>query len=100
MAWSETPYGGLALFILVFAESSCFPIPSDALVIALCVGKPKVAFRFAAICSIASVLGGIAGYAIGLFAYGTLDEPLLNLYDSQRHVFDKVQNLYSDSCGF
>ncbi|HEY9610996.1 hypothetical protein [Allocoleopsis sp.] len=34
-AWSETPYGSWALFLLTFAESSCFPIPSDVLLIAL-----------------------------------------------------------------
>jgi membrane protein YqaA with SNARE-associated domain len=66
--WSETPYGGWALFILAFAESSCFPIPPDVLLVALAVGQPLAAFQFALICSLGSVLGGLAGYAIGFFA--------------------------------
>jgi len=66
--WAETPYGGLALFVLAFAESSLFPVPPDVLLLALCVGRPDRSLRFAAICSVASVLGGIAGYGIGVFA--------------------------------
>jgi membrane protein YqaA with SNARE-associated domain len=99
IAWSHTPYGGWALFLLSFAESSFFPVPPDVLLIALCVGKPKAAFRFATICSFASVLGGIAGYGIGLFAFESIGRPLLNLYDPNQAVFNQIQNLY-DTWGF
>lgn len=67
--WAETPYGPIALFALSFAEASFFPIPPDALLIALVLGLRKKAFRFALICSVASVLGAILGYAIGYFAW-------------------------------
>ncbi|MBW7996500.1 MAG: DedA family protein [Candidatus Glassbacteria bacterium] len=63
--WADTPYGSPALFINSFAESSFFPIPPDPLLIALCIGRPSRAFRFALWCSVASVLGGVAGYLIG-----------------------------------
>ncbi len=66
--WAETPYGPLALGILAFAESSFFPVPPDVLLIALCVGRPDRSWRFAGICAVASVVGGIAGYGIGVFA--------------------------------
>ena len=65
LSWAETPYGGVALVLLAFAESSFFPIPPDVLLIALCLGMREKAYRFALICSVASVLGGIAGYMIG-----------------------------------
>lgn len=65
LKWADTPYGSWALFILAFSESSFFPIPPDVLLIALAVGKPKKALRFALICSGGSVLGGILGYLIG-----------------------------------
>ena len=65
LKWADTPYGGWALFIFAFSESSFFPIPPDVLLIALAVGKPKKALTFALICSIGSVLGGILGYLIG-----------------------------------
>jgi membrane protein YqaA with SNARE-associated domain len=65
LSWAETPYGTPALGVLAFAESSFFPIPPDPLLIALALGKPRRAFFVAAVCSVASVLGGIAGYFIG-----------------------------------
>jgi len=67
--WAETPYGGIALFVLAFAESSFFPIPPDALLIALVLGASKKAFKFATNCTIASVLGALLGYAIGYFIW-------------------------------
>jgi len=63
--WAETPYGTLALFLLAFAESSFFPIPPDALLIALCLGVVKKSFRFAFYAAVGSVLGGMFGYLIG-----------------------------------
>ncbi len=63
--WAKTPYGVPALFILAFAESSFFPIPPDILLIALALSVPTKAFRFALVCSVASVLGGMVGYGIG-----------------------------------
>lgn len=67
--WADTPYAIPALFVLSFAESSFFPIPPDVLLIALCIGEVQKSYRFAGWCSIASVLGGIAGYGIGMFLW-------------------------------
>ncbi len=69
--WAETPYGPIALFILAFSESSFFPIPPDALLIALVLGATTKAFRFALNCTIASVLGALLGYTIGHFLWWT-----------------------------
>ncbi len=59
---------------LSFAEASFFPIPPDVLLIPLCLGAVRKAIKFALICSVASVLGGIAGYCIGAFAWDTTQE--------------------------
>ena len=67
--WADTKYGIPALFCLSFAESSFFPIPPDVLLIALAMGKRSKAFKFALICSIGSIFGGIAGYSIGHFVW-------------------------------
>jgi membrane protein YqaA with SNARE-associated domain len=66
-AWAQHPYGAWALFLIAFAESSFFPIPPDVLLIPLCLGDPSRALWFATLCSLGSVLGGIAGYAIGFY---------------------------------
>lgn len=63
--WADTPYGLPALAVIAFAEASFFPVPPDVLLIALCLGSRQRAFLFATVCSVASVAGGIAGYAIG-----------------------------------
>src|SRR3989338_3347766 len=65
--WAHTPYGVPALFGISFAESSFFPVPPDVLQIALSISRPLKSFYYAFISSIGSVLGGIAGYGIGLF---------------------------------
>ena len=70
--WADTPYGLQALAILAFAESSFFPIPPDPLLIALCLGATGRALRFAAVTTIASVVGGLLGYAIGAVVWGSV----------------------------
>ena len=60
------------LAALSFSEASFFPILPDVLLIPLCLGNIRKALKFAPICSIASVLGGLAGYLIGAFAWDML----------------------------
>ena len=67
--WAETKYGVPALFLLALAESSFFPIPPDVLLIPLALGARSKAIRFALVCSVASILGGMAGYSIGYFSW-------------------------------
>jgi len=67
--WAETKYGVPALFLLAMAESSFFPIPPDVLLIPLALGARSKAIRFALVCSVASIVGGIAGYGIGYFSW-------------------------------
>ena len=80
-AFAATSYGGWALFGLAFLESSIFPVPPDVLLIALCLGRPDLSFWFAAICAVGSVLGGMAGYALGYFGGRPL---LLKMFDAEK----------------
>ena len=100
--WADTKYGMPALFILAFAESSFFPIPPDVLLIALAMGKRSKAFRFALVCSIGSIIGGIAGYSIGHFAWwsGKNDFSSLALFFFDHvpgfsvDIFQKIRSQY------
>ena len=69
--WTEslarTPYGAGALFGLSLAEASFFPIPPDILLLALAFVRPERSFWYATLCTVASVLGGLLGYAIGWY---------------------------------
>ena len=67
-----------ALAIVAFMESSFFPIPPDIIMIPMIIARPNRAFIIAGVALLASVLGGLAGYAIGAFAYETLGQPILS----------------------
>jgi len=78
LRWGESRYGTVALFFLSMAEASFFPVPPDALLIALCMGTYKKWFRFAVICSIGSVIGGALGYLIGHYAFDLIGEKMIS----------------------
>lgn len=96
--WAETPYAVPALFLLSFAESSFFPVPPDVLLIALAISIPKKAFKYALVCMIGSVIGGVVGYGIGLYGYETVGKPIVDFYHGQE-VMDLIKTKY-DQHGF
>ena len=69
-----------ALAAVSFAESSFFPVPPDVMLVPMTMARPERAWQYAAICTLASVLGGIAGYLIGALLYDTLGAWLIRLY--------------------
>lgn len=77
IAKAEHPHAERWLFIFAFIESSFFPIPPHPLLGLMCLARPDRALRYGAICTGASVLGGLFGYAIGYFAYETIGTALL-----------------------
>lgn len=98
--WAETPYGVTALFVLAFAESSFFPLPPDPLLLALCLGAAKRSLRFAAVATTASVLGGMAGYAIGALAWGAAEGWFFSYVPGvSPEAFESVRGFY-DEYGF
>jgi membrane protein YqaA with SNARE-associated domain len=72
-----------ALAGVSFAESSFFPIPPDVLLIPMVLANRQKAWEIAAICTIASVIGGVFGYAIGALLYDTVGVWVVNLYNLQ-----------------
>ena len=77
---AERPGATWALAAVSFAESSFFPIPPDVMLIPMCLARRERAWLYAGICTVASVLGGIAGYAIGALLYDTLGKYIIELY--------------------
>ena len=78
--WADTPYGGWALFWLAFSESSFFPVPPDVLLIALAIGRPDKSLWYALVCSLGSVLGGVAGYLIGWQFMSIIGDRIVQFY--------------------
>ncbi|MCD1635124.1 DedA family protein [Martelella mediterranea] len=82
------------LFGISFAESSFFPIPPDVLLIPMVIARPAKWFRIALICTLASILGAIAGYLIGMFLFEQVARPILDFYGKQ-DSFDRVAEWYN-----
>ncbi|MEE9498352.1 MAG: YqaA family protein [Nitrospinaceae bacterium] len=93
--WSATKHALPALAILSFAESSFFPIPPDVLLIAMAVALPLKAFRFAAVCSVASVLGGMFGYLLGWQFMDLVGTRIVEFYHFQEQ-FAKIGSWYEE----
>jgi membrane protein YqaA with SNARE-associated domain len=97
LSLAERKFSGLWLGLISFAEASFFPIPPDILLLPLCLGNLKKAFSFALICSVASVLGGLAGYAIGAFAWDGLSPWFFQYVPGfTEEKFARIQEWYAE----
>ena len=77
---AHKPYALWILGAVAFAESSFFPIPPDVMLLPMSVARPRRAWLFATVCTVASVAGGVLGYAIGALLYDSVGQWLINLY--------------------
>ncbi|MBT3238207.1 MAG: DedA family protein [Rhodospirillaceae bacterium] len=84
-----------ALAMISFIESSVFPIPPDILLIPMVLAARDQAFRIAAVCTVASVLGGLGGYGIGYFLYESIGQPLIAFY-GYADKFSAFQGYYHE----
>ena len=69
-----------ALAVIAFAESSFFPIPPDVMLGPMATARPERWARYALVCTIASVLGALLGYAIGYFLFETVGHAILGFF--------------------
>jgi membrane protein YqaA with SNARE-associated domain len=95
IALSASPRAAWWLGAVAFAESSFFPVPPDALLIPMTLARPDRAWRLAATCTIASVVGGAFGYYIGYALFDQLATPLLRLYHYDA-AFHRFQDTYGE----
>ena len=80
MSLAARPRAELWLAAVAFVESSFFLIPADVLFVPMALARPARAYRFALVATVFSTLGGIAGYAIGFYAFEALARPVLAFY--------------------
>ena len=78
MGWSSHQHAGRYLVALSFAESSFFPVPPDVLLAPMTLARPERGWWFALMTTIASVVGGIVGFAIGWFALDLIEPWLVD----------------------
>jgi membrane protein YqaA with SNARE-associated domain len=80
VAAADKPYALWVLGAVSFAESSFFPVPPDIMLLPMSLARPQRAWFFATLCTVASVAGGVLGYAIGAVLYDSVGQWLINLY--------------------
>jgi len=95
MALSAHPQALLWLAIISFVESSFFPIPPDILLIPMVLAARERAWRYAAVCTLSSVLGGFLGYAIGHFLYDSVGLWIIQVYHLQEQ-FEKFRAAFNE----
>jgi membrane protein YqaA with SNARE-associated domain len=78
LAGRKSAEGWLA--IIAFIESSVFLVPADVLFLPMALARPARAYRYAIIATVASTLGGVAGYVLGWMAYDAIAKPVLDFY--------------------
>ena len=96
LGWADTPYGVLAMVLVSFGDSSCFPLPPDPLLMALVLGNRKKAWKFAAYCTVASVAGAAVGYVIGHNFWQVAESVFIPTLFKCHH-FLEVGNRYADN---
>jgi membrane protein YqaA with SNARE-associated domain len=77
MRLASHPHALWWLALVAFVESSVFPIPPDVMMIPMVLANPRRAWLVASVALVASVLGGLLGYAIGAFAFESIGQPVL-----------------------
>src|SRR5579862_4479727 len=95
IAAADKPYALWILAAVAFAESSFFPVPPDIMLLPMSLAQPRRAWWFAAVCTVASVAGGLLGYAIGALLYDSLGQWLIHLYGYGNKV-EAVRQTISD----
>ena len=92
---AEKPYAEWILFAMALAEASVFPLPPDILLLPMAVARRDRAWRFAAVCTLGSVLGGLIGYGIGALAMATLGQWVVETYHLQ-NAFQKFHDGFDE----
>jgi membrane protein YqaA with SNARE-associated domain len=105
LKWSAHPKAPAFLCGLSFAESSFFPIPPDVMLAPMCLAQPRKSWRFATLCSVSSVLGGLLGYVIGRWAFTWIEPWLMSsayaaVFNSAVDAFERYGFLYILVAGF
>jgi len=79
------------LAVIAFVESSIFLIPADVLFVPMVIARRDRAYRYALVATVASVLGGIAGWLLGHYAYEAIAKPILEFY-GKLDTFEAMRN--------
>lgn len=95
MSLAGRKFAEIWLAFIAFVESSVFLIPADVLFVPMALSRPQRAYRYALVATVASVLGGVAGWALGHFAYESVARPILSFY-GKLDAFEHMRSYVDD----
>ena len=95
MRQAAGPHAVPVLAFLSFLESSFFPIPPDVMLVPMCLANRRRALYYALVCTIASVLGGLLGYAIGYYLIESVGRSIIHFYGLD-HAFESYQAMFKE----
>ncbi|MBP2296953.1 YqaA family protein [Azospirillum rugosum] len=78
-----------------FAESSFFPLPPDVMLVPMCLSEPKKLWRYTNICALASLIGGLFGYAVGFYLFESIGRLIIDFYNAQ-DSFQRFQDMFAE----
>jgi membrane protein YqaA with SNARE-associated domain len=91
MRLAERPSAEIWLFVIAFIESSIFLVPAEVLFLPMAIANPQKVWRYGIIASLGSILGGLAGWLLGYFAFATIAAPVLEFY-GKLEEFEAMKN--------
>jgi len=97
LQWSRHKYASYWLALVSFTESSCFLVPPDVMLAPMTLAKPEKAWFYAALTTISSVLGGLLGYFIGMYAFQSIEPWIVDL--GYMHAYQQVE-IWFEQWGF
>jgi membrane protein YqaA with SNARE-associated domain len=95
LTWARSRFGTVALGVNALTESFVFPVPPDPLLMALTLSRPRRGMYYAAVCSVCSVVGGLAGYAIGAWAWEAVGARIIRGLGYWNH-FETLQGAFRE----
>lgn len=81
--------------LVSFAESSFFPLPPDVMLVPMCLSEPKKLWRYTNICALASLIGGMFGYAVGFYLFESIGRLIIDFYNAQ-DSFQRFQDMFAE----
>jgi membrane protein YqaA with SNARE-associated domain len=90
MRLAERPSAEIWLFIISFVESSIFLVPAEVLFLPMAIARPERVWRYGLIAAAGSILGGVAGWLIGYYAFEAIARPVLEFYNGM-HEFERLK---------
>jgi membrane protein YqaA with SNARE-associated domain len=92
---AEGPYAPVSLAAVAIADASFLPVPPEVLLVPMALARPAHAWRYAAICTVFSMIGGALGYLIGYTLFDVIAVPMLHAYHGEA-AYERFRQLYAE----